>query len=217
MKTNLAINHDPTAWVFHSWRRFALMPDRETRVVIIPVITFSDWGPGIPLDFEESLTLSLLRKSLEVLEDPERFLVIPPMRFNLRGRDGPFFTLDPETAHAALEDVVRSIAAHGFRKVLFLNSNPANEDFVDCAGRDLRIALGIQPFCINLDGIGLEWQTREGRDHCLAAGRALQQDQVGDSSGFVGLVKSLCALLDEVHAFRALPDGGKIPVKEVTA
>lgn len=216
MRTNLAINHDPTTWVFHSWRQFALMDDRATRVVIIPVTAFSDWGPGVSLDFEETLTLALLRESLGSIDHPERFLVIPPMRFNLSGREDMFFTLDPETAHAAMEDVVGSIAAHGFRKVLFLNSNPANEDFVDCAGRDLRIALGIQPFCINLNGIGLEWQTGEGRDRCLEATRALT-GEADSGSGITHLVESLCALLDEVHAFRALPDGGKIPVKEVTS
>lgn len=212
MKTNLSIAHDPTYWAFHSWRQFAQMKDRGRRVVIIPITTFSDWGADIALDFEEAFTLSLLRATLAGIDTPERFLVLPPLRFNLRGHSECFFALDPETAHATLAEVVQSVARHGFRKVLFLNSNPVNADLVDCAGRDLRLSLGIQPFCINLESIGLEWQTKEGRDHCCSLGKALADGHAAEPS-VAPVLRNLAALFDEVAVFRELPNQGKVPCK----
>lgn len=213
MKTNLSIAHDPTYWAFHSWRQFALMEDRSSRVVIIPITAFSDWGAEIALDFEETFTLSLLQATLAGMDTPERFLVLPPLRFNLRGRGECFFALDPETAHATIEEVVQSVARHGFRKVLFLNSNPVNADLVDCAGRDLRLSLGIQPFCINLESIGLQWQSGKGREHCCSLGEALLAGHAAEPS-VAPVLRNLAALLNEVEAFPSLPDQGKIPLKE---
>lgn len=213
MKTNLALVHEDTFWPFFSWREFSLMPDRADMVVIIPVTGFTDWNPSLPLDFEEQFLLALLRESLSGMETSGRFLVIPPQRFNLGIKERSFFTLDPETAHAALEEIVRSIHGHGFRKVLFLNSNPLNEDLVDCAGRDLRIALGLQPFCINLGSIGLDWESVGGLEDIASLESDLRGE--GSSSSRAGeLASRLRSLLEEVRQFRKLPEEGAIPRKK---
>ncbi|MFO7725797.1 MAG: creatininase family protein [Oceanipulchritudo sp.] len=212
MKTNLALVHEETFWPFFSWREFSLMPDRPGMVVIIPVTGFTDWNPVLPLDFEEQLLLALLRETLSGMETSGRFLVIPPQRFNLGKKERSFFTVDPETAHATLEEIVRSIHGHGFRKVLFLNSNPLNEDLVDCAGRDLRIALGLQPFCINLGSIGLDWESPEGLERIAG----IEKDLRGEGSPSprtAELASRLRSLLEEVRRFRELPDNGAIPRK----
>ena len=212
MKTNLALVHEATFWPFFSWREFSLMPDRASMVVIIPVTGFTDWNTSLPLDFEEQLLSALLREALSGMETSEHFLVIPPHRFNLGTKARSFFTVDPETAHASLEEIVRSIHGHGFRKVLFLNSNPLNEDLVDSAGRDLRIALGLQPFCINLGSIGLDWESPEGLERIAELEADLRGNQ-SPSASRAELTAQLRSLLEEVRQFRALPDEGAIPRK----
>ncbi|HKJ90704.1 MAG TPA: creatininase family protein [Oceanipulchritudo sp.] len=213
MKTNLALVHEPTFWPFFSWREFSLMPDRARMVVIIPVTGFTDWNASLPLDFEEQFLLTLLRETLAGMETSRRFLVIPPQRFNLGTKARSFFTVDPETAHATLEEVVRSIHGPGFRKVLFLNSNPLNEDLVDSAGRDLRIALGLQPFCINLGSIGLDWESPDGLERMTALASNLRGEG-SPSADSAELTAQLASLLEEVRQFRALPDEGAIPRKK---
>jgi creatinine amidohydrolase len=216
MKTNLSITHDASFWPFIPWADFARMTDRDRRVVIIPVVGMADWDLDAPLDFEECLTLSILKTALEGAVDNTRFLVIPPVRFTM-GRPGQScFTVDAETAHATLEDIVTSIHAHGFRKILFLNSSPWNEDLVDSAGRDLRIKLGVQPFCINLSSIGLDFQAEEARDRLIALRDCLLGPD-GEPNGGTSLLQQagtdLLSLLEEVRAFRPLPDDGAIPRK----
>lgn len=216
MKTNLSITHDASSWPFIPWADFARMTDLDRRVVIIPVVGMTDWDLDAPLDFEECLTLSILKTALEGAVDDTRFLVIPPMRFTM-GRPGQScFTVDAETAHATLEDIVTSIHAHGFRKILFLNSSPWNEDLVDSAGRDLRIKLGVQPFCINLSSIGLDFQAEETRDRLIALRDCLLGPD-GEPNGGTSLLQQagtdLLSLLEEVRAFRPLPDDGAIPLK----
>lgn len=212
MKTNLAIAHEATFWPFFSWREFSLLPDREGVVVIVPITGFTDWEPSLPLDFEENLLLPLLREALTGIDSSDRYRVLPPQRFNLGKAGRSFFTVDTETAHRALEEIVRSIRDAGFSKILFLNSNPWNEDLIDCAGRDLRIALQVQPFCINLSSLGLDWHSEEG----FAKIRQIGEEVSGsgsDSSHFEELARHLGSLLEEVRQFRRLPDNGTIPRK----
>lgn len=216
MRTNLFIGHNESLWALRSWAEFSSMENRDKRVVILPVTGMSDWSLGAPLDFEECLTLSILQCALQNSPDPKRFIVVPPIRFCLGRRDQSFFSLDPETAHAFIEEVVASIHSHGFRKIVFLNSSPLNEDLVDAAGRDLRIQLGVQPFCINLRGIGLDLQSPEHRDKLLAIRDALFSPESGDEQGKALLEsagKDLLSLLDEVYTFAPLRNEGRIPTK----
>jgi hypothetical protein len=208
MKTNLAIAHEETFWPFFSSRDFSLLPDKKGMLVIVPITGFTDWEASLPLDFEENLLLSLLRKCLTEPGSRDRYRVLPPQRFNLGKTGRSFFTVDPETAHCALEEIVRSIRDTGFSKVLFLNSNPWNEDLIDCAGRDLRLSLQVQPFCINISSLGLDWHSEEG----FAEIRRIGEDLNGSGSGRAGeLARRLGSLLEEVRKFRPLPNNGAIP------
>lgn len=213
MKTNLAITYPPSSWCLHSWKHFADMTDKGNRVAVVPVVSISAWGLDTPLDTEESLTLRLLNEALQGLGDPAQFLVIPPMRFNIGGKDDTFFRTDVDTAHQVLAEVAASIQAAGFSKLLFFNSSPGNENLVDAAGRDLRIALGMQPFCINLSSLGLEWASSEGKAQCLELLGLLGNKLETPSPALAPILTRLRGLLTEVHTFRPLPDNGRIPFK----
>jgi len=215
MKTNLCIAHDPTFWPFRTWAELAVMPEKEERLVIIPVTSFSDWGLDTPLDFEETLMLSLLRECLGSPES-EEVLVIPPLRFNLGRAGSTFFRVDPETAHGVIEDVARSIHASGFRKIVFLNSSQWNEPLVDAAGRDLRISLGLQPFCIFLSALGFDLTCDTGRENFRSVGNFLDTGNFDDETGktaFIEASRRLGCLLKEIRAFRPLPEEGRVPRK----
>ncbi len=153
----LCISESDTFWPNFSWTEFATMPDKENALVILPVCGMSDWGLGYPLDSEETVAMCVLKSSLTADEKDLPVLITPPFRFALGTSGSSVFKTEPETAHNALEEWLASIKASGFRKVVIYNSSPWNEDLVDAAARDARIDLGLQMFCINLAGLGLDF------------------------------------------------------------
>ena len=190
------------------------MPEKETAVVVMPVVGFSDWGLGLPLDLEETLSMSVLAESSKQLASTIRHLVLPPMRFVIGLSESSFFTLDPESVQEALREIIVSMKESGYRKVVFYNSSPWNEELLNVAGRDLRIELGMQMFCINLAGIGLDLMP--GRSSTREDCQVLGSNSPVDEAKFV-LEKStgkLVGLLEEVAARPPLANRGKIPKKE---
>ena len=189
------------------------MPKKETVAVILPIVGFADWELDLPLDIEETLSMSVLARASEQL-DEVRHLVLPPLRYTLGPSESSFFAMDPDSAHEALREVVVSIRESGFRKVVFYNSSPWNEELLNAAGRDLRIELGMQMFCINLAGMGLDLMP--GRSSTRDACRLLGAGQTTDPAKSV-LEESagkLVSLLKEVVSRQPLADGGAIPQKK---
>ncbi len=148
---------DPTRhWACRPWTAFAALPDKAATQVIVPFFGLADWGLGHPLDVEEVLGTAILNEALgkSTVRPPQ--IVTPPLRFV----PGPFanqaFGLEGDTAYTLAHEILQSIQASGFRRVVLFNTGPWGETFIDVVGRDTRIALGLQMFCINLSGLGLD-------------------------------------------------------------
>jgi creatinine amidohydrolase len=156
--TPLCIADDATFWPWRTWTDFARLtpPEKAATTVIVPVCGLADWGLGHALDAEEIVLTHLLQAA--IVQRPSGFspLVVPPLRFVLGPDPACAFAVDPPTAHACLREVVCSIHAAGFRRLLFINSSPWNEELCAAASRDLRIELGVQIFRINLGMIDLD-------------------------------------------------------------
>lgn len=154
--TPLCIADDATFWPWHRWPEFHHWPDRERTLVVVPLAGSADWGLGHPLDAEETVLMSVLREASLRRPAGLRLLVLPPVRFVLGPDPGCAFAVDPPLAHALLAELLGSVAAAGFRKVVLYNSSPWNEEFIAVVARDQRIALGLQLFRISLSGLGLD-------------------------------------------------------------
>ena len=143
---------------------FGSLPKRTEYLIVLPVVGMADWGFGRPLDLEENLTAAILNHALEQVSDRIDLLVLPPMRFVAAPYDHTFFGMDAESAEAALSELAKSVITSGFRRLLFLNSSPWNEEIIDTAARDLRVANGMEVFCINLAGIGIDLHPDRNRN-----------------------------------------------------
>lgn len=149
-------NRDPaTAWEHVPWVDFARGEAGGGRgaVVVLPLHGMTDHGLGLPLDAEEVLGSELLRRAA----GPAGVLVMAPLRWVVGPHPWDAFAVDFETAHAAVQEVAASVKAAGFRKLCFFNTSPWNEEFVDAASRDVRVGLGLQTFCVQLEGLGLDF------------------------------------------------------------
>ena len=212
------------AWVDRRWPEFAGLAKREMApLVILPVTGLASWGADLPLNAEETVTMAVLDGALRELGAASPALVIPPWPFVFAPDPATgFFGVDPETAHAWLDEVCTSIQASGLTRILFLNGSPANADVLDVAGRDLRIARGLQVFCINLDGLGLgpaETPLGEGENGFARLARALSAAGENARTDPVAAAllepaaRHLARLLREIQARPPLPQDGQIPSK----
>jgi creatinine amidohydrolase len=153
----LCIADDATFWPWLRWPEFSRWPDPAGTTIILPLAGMADWGLGHPLDAEEIVLLHVLRAASRQKPDGLRILVAPPLRFVLGPATGCAFAVEPPVAHALVAEVAASIAASGFRRVVFYNSSPWNEELIGAAARDLRIAHRLQVFRISLSGLGLDF------------------------------------------------------------
>jgi creatinine amidohydrolase len=157
--TPLCIADDATFWPWCTWTDFARMTPAEkaATTILVPVAGFADWGLGHALDAEELVLTHVIKAA--IAQRPANFspLVIPPLRFVLGPDPACAFAVDPPTAHALLREVAKSIHASGFRRLIFMNASPWNEELCAAASRDLRIEFGLQIFRINLGMIDLDF------------------------------------------------------------
>ncbi len=154
--TPLCIADPSTFWPWRRWPEFSRWPDPANTTVIVPLAGTADWGLGHPLDAEETVLMQVLGAASQTRPASLSLAVIPPVRFVLGPDPGCAFAVDPPVAHSMLAEVVGSIAASGFKRVVFYNASPWNEELIAAAARDLRIALGLQIFRISLSGLGLD-------------------------------------------------------------
>jgi len=163
-----------TSWCHHTWNDFASLPEKSRYLAVLPIHGFSDHGMGLPLDIEEVVGSEILRQTAVSTAAQIGLRILPPLRFGLAPLPGSFFGLDPETAHEVLAEIASSVQAAGFRKLVFFSTSPWNEEWIDAASRDTRVALGLQTFVINLSGLGLDFHPAgQGREKLQAAGARL--------------------------------------------
>lgn len=158
MSTSWLANADPaTAWAHFPWSDFGPGAPGAPVTAVLPVHGFADHGLGLPLDAEEIVGSAVLRRAVAALRPAGLVRVLPPLRFALAPYPSTFFGLDPETAHALLHAVARSVRDAGITRLVFLNTSPWNSEFVEAASLDARADCGLHTFVIHLRGLGLDF------------------------------------------------------------
>jgi creatinine amidohydrolase len=110
----------------------------ENRVAVLPVGTVEQHGPHLPL-ITDVLTASEMSR-LAVARDPSRAILLPPVyySFNEHHLDFPgTIAVHGETIIRYVTDIGRSLAHHGFRKILIVNGHGSNVPFLDIAARNI--------------------------------------------------------------------------------
>ncbi len=149
-------NADPaTAWAYQTWSDLAARLDKANHLVVLPVHGFGDHGMGLPLDVEEVVGSALLRAAITAANQPARLLVLPPLRFGAAPYAHSHFGVDADTALDALHEIVASVKASGFSRVLFFNTSPWNTELVSTAALDARTQLDLRTYVIGSAGVGL--------------------------------------------------------------
>lgn len=206
---------DEYFWPWQRWPEFARWQAPENAMVVVPLAGMTDWKLGLPLDAEELVLMELLRLALATAKpDPQRLTVVPPLRFVFGAGPDCAFGADPDETHQFITEVVQSIAASGFRRVLLYNASPWNEELTAAAARDLRISEKLQMFRINLTGLGLDFATGDptGQDRLKSIVQAIASDDANHATEMLGpATDRLVRLLAEIDQWPVLPHDGEIP------
>ena len=106
------------------------------KVVILPTGATEQHGRHLPLEVDaflsEAICLEAGRRA------PDRVLVLPPISYglNLHHIDFPgTIHIEPEVFIAFCLNVTKSVAYHGFRKILIVNGHGSNTPLVDLIAR----------------------------------------------------------------------------------
>ena len=108
----------------------------QDRVCLIPVATLEDHGPHLPIDTDLRITSEICRRV--ALEAEEDVVLLPavPHGYSPHHMDFPGpITIGWETFTNYLLDIGRSLARHGFKRMLYLNGHGSNQNLVEMAAR----------------------------------------------------------------------------------
>jgi creatinine amidohydrolase len=112
----------------------------DQRVVVLPVGTIEQHGPHLPLITDVLTSSEISRRAVEAIRSEA--ILMPPVHyaFNEHHLDFPgTISVRGSTFIEYVTDIGRSVAHHGFRKILFVNGHGSNVPFLDIAARNITI------------------------------------------------------------------------------
>ena len=124
--------------------------DREKTIVLLPLSATEQHGPHLPVGTDALILRALVDKIVKEGEFPQGNLVFAPQmnvgKSNCHMGFGATLTFSAKTYCDVIFELARSVAAHGFRKLVLLNSHGGNTDACNLMNRDIRVELGLQTF-----------------------------------------------------------------------
>jgi creatinine amidohydrolase len=214
--TQLCIADEATFWPWFTWPDLANWPAKDRTLVVIPLAGLADHGLDAPLDSEETVLLSILKRASEKRGADQPQLVLPPLRYVLGPQPDCAFAVEPDVGCDLLEEVGASVAFAGFTRVVFLNASPWNEELCKAVSRDLRIHQRLQVFGVNLSALGLDFHPVRGGDRGAVRSVIAFLGGGADSPGKKVLEDTAARLLSlfaEMRDRPALAAGGAIPLQ----
>ena len=108
----------------------------EDRVALVPVATLEDHGPHLPVDTDLRIVSEICERAAAAAAGRVVLLPAIPHGYDPHHMDFPgAITIGWDTFVRYCTDVGRSLAHHGFRRMLFLNGHGSNQNLVETAAR----------------------------------------------------------------------------------
>ena len=130
---------DTSPWRYDrlSWPEMKAAIGRDPQpVVAIPIGAVEDHGPHLPIDTDLRIVDEICERVAERAADRVVLLPAIPHGYDPHHMDFPgAITIGWDTFVRYCTDVGRSLAHHGFRRMLFLNGHGSNQNLVETAAR----------------------------------------------------------------------------------
>ncbi len=108
----------------------------KDRVVVVPVGTLEDHGPHLPLNTDSVIVEAVCRKAVEAA--PEKAVLLPVQTHGYSPHHMDFpgtITIRGTVFLEYMLDIVRSLAHHGFKRILLVNGHGSNSTWLENAAR----------------------------------------------------------------------------------
>jgi creatinine amidohydrolase len=102
----------------------------------LPVAAIEQHGHHLPIDVDARLASSVCYEAGK--RAPEEMLVMPPVSYGYCNHVMDFpgtITIQPSTFVSMLLDITRSVAYHGFKRIILVNGHGSNYPLVEQVGR----------------------------------------------------------------------------------
>ena len=119
-------------------------------VVLLPIGAIEQHGPHLPVDTDTNSVTEIAERAARQAGDSSA-LVLPTISWGLSPYWLPFagtITLRPETILALVSDIGRSVAAHGFRRMIIINGHGGNAGIIG-VGATMLAEFGIRAIAIS--------------------------------------------------------------------
>ena len=107
-----------------------------SRIPLLPVGTTEQHGPHLPLKIDRWSSTSICNEAAR--RASQRLLVMPPISYGYTSHVMDFpgtITIHHETFIRYVVDVLKSLAYHGFKKIIMINGHGSNRQPLELAGR----------------------------------------------------------------------------------
>ncbi len=112
----------------------------QEKVIVLPVGSVEQHGFHLPLDVDVRCANSVCEAAGEAA--PDAMLVMPPVSYGYCNHVMDFpgtVTIEPTTFVSMLVDITRSVAYHGFKRIVLVNGHGSNAPLVEQAGRQTNL------------------------------------------------------------------------------
>jgi creatinine amidohydrolase len=112
----------------------------QKKVVVLPVGSIEQHGYHLPIDVDVRSATTICMGAGE--KSPEDMLVMPSFTYGYCNHVMDFpgtITIQPSTFVAALTDITKSLAYHGFKRIILVNGHGSNHPLVEQVGRQTNL------------------------------------------------------------------------------
>jgi creatinine amidohydrolase len=112
----------------------------QRKVIILPVGATEQHGHHLPIDVDNKLSGSVVREAGR--RSPENILVMPQVSYGYCHHVMDFpgtVNIEPTTFVRYLLDITRSVAYHGFERIILVNGHGSNAPLVEQVGRQTNL------------------------------------------------------------------------------
>lgn len=124
--------------------------DKDKTIVFLPTGATEQHGAHLPVGTDSIILATLIDKFVAEETFEEGNLLFAPQLCVGKSNEHMGFagtlTFGTQTYYSMLHDLVKAIAASGFKKLVLLNSHGGNTDMLNMISRDLRIDFGMNVF-----------------------------------------------------------------------